>query len=201
MENKIESATEIQEETGNYLQLFLYRVPKKNHDAIVKNLKQFVPWFKKHGARVEYYQLGRSETKAALDSAKQSGMDVMDSIDKALSSAAADDEEEKEEVWIEQQKTAFNGSSRLSFKRAANILFFDTLTGLRPTEAIKSIHMIHTELDNYLNRERMVLEHFRYRDIFIRPTKNAFISVLTPQLLELAKRLQRTAAGLPFIIC
>jgi hypothetical protein len=116
MENKIESATEIQEETGNYLQLFLYRVPKKNHDAIVKNLKQFVPWFKKHGARVEYYQLGRSETKAALDSAKQSGMDVMDSIDKALSSAAADDEEEKEEVWIEQQKTAFNGSSRLSFK-------------------------------------------------------------------------------------
>jgi hypothetical protein len=86
-------------------------------------------------------------------------------------------------------------------KERANILFFDTLTGLRPTEAIKSIHMIHTELDNYLNRERMVLEHFRYRDIFIRPTKNAFISVLTPQLLELAKRLQRTAAGLPFIIC
>jgi hypothetical protein len=105
---------EIEEETGNYLQLFLYRVPKKNHDAIVKNLKQFVPWFKKHGARVEYYQLGRSETKAAIDSAKQSGMDVMDSIDKALSTAA--DDEEKEEGWIEQQKTAFNGSSRLSVK-------------------------------------------------------------------------------------
>jgi uncharacterized protein YbaA (DUF1428 family) len=100
MENKIESATEI-EETGNYLQLFFYRAPKKNHDAIAKNLKQFVPWFKKHGARVQYYQLGRSETKAAIDSAKQSGMDVMDSIDKALSTAAED--EEKEEVWIEQQ--------------------------------------------------------------------------------------------------
>ncbi len=101
MENKIESATEIEEETGNYLQLFLYRAPKKNHDAIAKNLKQFVPWFKKHGARVEYYQLGRSETKAAIDSAKESGMDVMYSIDKALSTAA--DDEEKEEVWIEQQ--------------------------------------------------------------------------------------------------
>jgi uncharacterized protein YbaA (DUF1428 family) len=98
MENKIESSMEI-EETGNYLQHFIYRVPKKNHDAIVKNLKQFVPWFKKHGARVEYYQLGRSETKAAIDSAKQSGMDVMDSIEKALSTAAEDDEE----VWIEQQ--------------------------------------------------------------------------------------------------
>jgi uncharacterized protein YbaA (DUF1428 family) len=100
MENKIESSREI-EETGNYLQQFLYRVPKRNHDAIVQNLKQFVPWFKKHGARVEYYQLGRSETKAAIDSAKQSGMDVMESIDKALSSAAQD--EKDEDVWIEQQ--------------------------------------------------------------------------------------------------
>jgi uncharacterized protein YbaA (DUF1428 family) len=100
MENKIGSTMEI-EETRNYLQHFLYRVPKKNHDALVQNLKQFVPWFKKHGARVEYYQLGRSETKAAIDSAKQSGMDVMDSIDKILSTATED--EEIEEVWIEQQ--------------------------------------------------------------------------------------------------
>jgi len=100
MENKIESTMEI-EETRNYLQHFLYRVPKKNHNALVQNLKQFVPWFKKHGARVEYYQLGRSETKAAIDSAKQSGMDVMDSIDKILATATED--EEKEEVWIEQQ--------------------------------------------------------------------------------------------------
>ncbi len=57
--------------------------------------------FKKHGARVEYYQLGRIETKAAICSAKQSGMDVMDSIDKTLYTTAED--EENEEVWIEQQ--------------------------------------------------------------------------------------------------
>ncbi|HZA48798.1 MAG TPA: DUF1428 family protein [Nitrososphaera sp.] len=100
MENKIESSMKI-EETGNYLQHFIYRVPKKNHDAIVQNLKQFIPWFKKHGARVEYYQLGRSETQSAIDSAKQSGMDFMDSIDKVLSTAAAEDYDE--EVWIEQQ--------------------------------------------------------------------------------------------------
>ena len=100
MENKIESSMEI-EETGNYLQHFIYRVPKKNHDAIVQNLKQFIPWFKKHGARVEYYQLGRSETQSAIDSAKQSGMDFMDSIDKVLSTTAAEDYDE--EVWIEQQ--------------------------------------------------------------------------------------------------
>lgn len=93
---KIESTTTI-EETGNYLQLFFYRAPKKNHDTIAKNLKQFVPWFQKHGVRKEYYQLGKSETQAAVDSAKQSGMDVMDSIDKAIST------DEDEEVWIEQQ--------------------------------------------------------------------------------------------------
>ena len=98
MENRIESSTEV-EETGNYLQQFIYRVPKKNHDAIVQNLKQFVPWFKNQGARVEYYQLGSNETKAAIDSAKESGMDVMDSIEKILSTAA----EDEEEIWIEQQ--------------------------------------------------------------------------------------------------
>jgi uncharacterized protein YbaA (DUF1428 family) len=102
MENKIDSTLEI-EGTGNFLQHFLYRVPKKNHDALVQNLKQFMPWFKKHGARVEYYQLGRSETKTAIDSAKQSGMDVMDSIDNILSTTTAAEDEEKEEVWIEQQ--------------------------------------------------------------------------------------------------
>ena len=96
MEKTTESGT-VTEETGNYLQLFLYRAPKKNHDAIVQNQKQFVPWFKKHGARIEYYQLGKSETQAAIDSTKQSGMDVMDSIDKAIST------DEDEEVWIEQQ--------------------------------------------------------------------------------------------------
>lgn len=94
---KIESAREIGE-TGNYLQLFFYRAPKKNHDAIAQNLKQFVPWFTKHGVRIEYYQLGSSETQRAIESAKESGMDIMESIAKTLSSA-----ENEEEVWIEQQ--------------------------------------------------------------------------------------------------
>jgi large subunit ribosomal protein L17 len=102
MEKTTESGTGI-EETGNnnYLQLFFYRAPKKNHDAIAKNLKQFVPWFKKHGVGIEYYQLGKSETQAAIDSAKKSGMDIMDSIVKTLSTTAEEDDEE--EVWIEQQ--------------------------------------------------------------------------------------------------
>jgi uncharacterized protein YbaA (DUF1428 family) len=97
MENTIGSTREI-EETGNYLQLFIYRAPKKNHDAIAKNLMQFVPWFKKNGVRVEYYQLGKSETQGAIDSAKESGMDIMENVAKILST-----DEDGEEVWIEQQ--------------------------------------------------------------------------------------------------
>jgi uncharacterized protein YbaA (DUF1428 family) len=93
---KIEPSTEL-EETGGYLQLFLYRAPKKNHDSIAKNLKQFVPWFNKHGVRIEYYQLGNSETQGVIDSAKESGMQGMNSIAKTLSIA-----EDEEEVWIEQ---------------------------------------------------------------------------------------------------
>ena len=94
---RIDSAREI-EDVGNYLQLFLYRAPKKNHNAIVQNLKQFVPWFTKHGVRIEYYQLGNSETQSAIESARESGMDVMDNLAKTLSST-----EDEEEVWIEQQ--------------------------------------------------------------------------------------------------
>jgi uncharacterized protein YbaA (DUF1428 family) len=100
MENKIESARGIEEETENYLQLFLYLAPKKNHDALARNLMQFGPWFKKNGVRIEYYHLGKSETQGAIDSAKESGMDIMEGIGKTLSTAAGEDEEE---IWIEQQ--------------------------------------------------------------------------------------------------
>jgi uncharacterized protein YbaA (DUF1428 family) len=101
MDNKTttEHATKIgEQQTGTYLQLFLYRAPKKNNGAIAKNLKEFVPWFKEHGARVEFYQLGKSETQAAVDSAKESGMDVLDNIAKILSTT-----EDEEEVWMEVQ--------------------------------------------------------------------------------------------------
>lgn len=73
---------------GGHLEAFFYRVPKKNHDAIVKNLKQFVPWFEKNGAGIEYYRFEGSD--------KMEGMPML-SIDKAISTA------EDEEVWVELQ--------------------------------------------------------------------------------------------------
>ena len=93
MENKIESSMEI-EETGNYLQHFIYRVPKKNHDAIEPNLRKFVPWFKKNEIRLEDYQLSNNQT-----------MEAMESITKTPSVT------EDENVWIELQYFRYQNHS------------------------------------------------------------------------------------------
>jgi hypothetical protein len=98
---KTEPSTE-SDAAGSYLQLLLYRVPKKNHDAIVQNLKQSVPWFDKHEVRIEYFQLGNTETQSAVDSARQSGIQSMDSIESIAKTISAGEDDE-EEVWIEQQ--------------------------------------------------------------------------------------------------
>jgi len=70
------------------------------------------------------------------------------------------------------------------------VLVFAALTGLRPGEAVKSTRLI-SELDEmgrlkeYLNEEFLMLEHFRYSNLFLRRFKNAYISFLTPELLKL----------------
>jgi len=72
-------------------------------------------------------------------------------------------------------------------KQYGNILFYCTLTGLRPTEACKSIELVHNDFDNYINKQSNTLEHFRYPNIFIRRTKKAFMSVVTDSILEIAR--------------
>jgi hypothetical protein len=69
----------------------------------------------------------------------------------------------------------------------ANVVIFGTLTGLRPVEACKSVQLIHTDLAIYLNSDLFILEHFKWKDIFIRTTKKSFISVMTDRLLQIAK--------------
>jgi len=68
-----------------------------------------------------------------------------------------------------------------------NILLYNTLTGLRPDEACKSIILLQKDRDNYLRKDLMTLEHFKYPDIFLRRTKKAYVSVITESILELAK--------------
>lgn len=53
----------IEEEIGNHVQLFIWRIPNKHHDTMVKLQKQFNDINIKHGAlRVEVFQLTNTDT-------------------------------------------------------------------------------------------------------------------------------------------
>jgi hypothetical protein len=93
--NKTEFSRELG--SGSCLEAFPYRAPKKNHDAITQNLKKFIPWFENNRAKIEYYQLGGSETQGVIDSAKESDMEAMESIASTLSVEGDDD------TWMELQ--------------------------------------------------------------------------------------------------
>jgi intergrase/recombinase len=90
---------------------------------------------------------------------------------------------EETEMWLKQviQKLP---------KDYSTVLMFDVLTGLRPNEAAMSCNLITelsegNKLDSYLDRELMMLQHFRFPDLFLRKSKNAYISFITPELLQL----------------
>ena len=68
-----------------------------------------------------------------------------------------------------------------------NILVFNTLTGLRPDEAQKAIHLVKTKGQEYIDRDRMILKHYQFPKTFLRQTKNAYISVVNLDILEMAK--------------
>ena len=70
----------------------------------------------------------------------------------------------------------------------ANLFIFNTLTGLRPIEVSKCIRLLHTNLENYWNKEKGILEHYKFPNEFIRRTKKVFISVVDKSLIALAKK-------------
>ena len=59
MENKVESAKEI-EETGNYLQISFSRAPKKNQEALAQLGKRWVQWLNENGVSSKIYYLDNS---------------------------------------------------------------------------------------------------------------------------------------------
>jgi intergrase/recombinase len=63
---------------------------------------------------------------------------------------------------------------------------FNTLTGLRPSEAFLSIELIQSSLETYLNQETGIVEHFKFPE-FMRRTKKAFISIANDNILNIAK--------------
>ena len=89
--NETKFNNELETENHNHIQVFFYRAPKKNYDAIVQNLKKFIPWFKEQGVRIEYYQFSDNETM------NNETMERMESIAKTISTS------EDEDLWIELQ--------------------------------------------------------------------------------------------------
>src|SRR5215203_1162798 len=87
----------------------------------------------------------------------------------------------------EMVKWLMNAITKLP-KDAANVLVFNTLTGLRPTEAVLSIQLIKKEPAKYVNKETGMLEHFRYPHLFIRKTKKAYITAFDDVILEVADK-------------
>ncbi|MEM3884377.1 MAG: integrase [Nitrososphaerota archaeon] len=65
-----------------------------------------------------------------------------------------------------------------------SIVEFIALSGLRVGEAFSSIKLYCKEGEGYVNKELMVLEHYRYPNIFLRRTKKAYITVLDDRMLE-----------------
>jgi hypothetical protein len=90
--------------------------------------------------------------------------------------------------WIAQVKPVLKPEENL-------LLRFLRLSGLRLSEGITSFNMIirlsrEGKLSDYLNSELGILEHFRYRSIFIRGTKNCFISIVPESLIAEIKKSQ-----------
>src|SRR5919202_1840004 len=73
------------------------------------------------------------------------------------------------------------------------IIKFACLIGLRPAEVVESVKLINNQLSfpKYYNADNQTLEHFRFSKIFIRTTKKAYISFVTPEMLEIVRCTER----------
>jgi len=76
-----------------------------------------------------------------------------------------------------------NACSKLDAKYSS-VLIFCTVTGLRPAEACNSLQLLKESRDEYLSKDKKVLEHFRFPSVFLRRTKNAYVSMVFEKLLK-----------------
>ena len=78
-------ATEIEQGIGSEVAHFVYRVPKKNHDAMMQLVKQAANMTRKHGAAHLVFQLNNTEAP----------MEGITNLAKTISA------NQDEEVWLE----------------------------------------------------------------------------------------------------
>jgi len=82
------------------------------------------------------------------------------------------------------------------FPKLADFLDFILANGLRFKEAVDSYNLIidSTEkgkLESYYNSETETLEHFRFKQVFLRNTKKVFVSVVPRQLIKRISKKQK----------
>jgi len=69
------------------------------------------------------------------------------------------------------------------------IIMFLALSGLRVEEALAAVKIFHEKGEKeYLNEELGVLEHYRFPEVFMRRTKNAYITIIDDYMLDLLKK-------------
>ncbi len=144
-----------------------YSPDKKNH--ILKGLialSKFLGVYKQFKARLEAYDVGFSR-----DNSVDSFLRIMHNSNKDVLK------------WVEKASEVLDNSSLSAF------LGFCALSGLRKGEAINSFNLIvklHRtgKLDEYYNRDTQTLEHFNYPDLFLRNSKNVFITMIPPGLVK-----------------
>jgi len=75
-------------------------------------------------------------------------------------------------------------------RRYSVVIAFEALTGVRPSEACVSCGLItdmaeENRLSEYFDRRLSMLEHFRFPELFLRQSKNCYVSFVPEDLIEL----------------
>jgi intergrase/recombinase len=73
-------------------------------------------------------------------------------------------------------------------KHQANTFILATLLGLRADETCKAISLLKQDSQGYYNCELGILEHYKFKQVFIRRTKKAYISLVDQETLDLARQ-------------
>jgi len=68
-----------------------------------------------------------------------------------------------------------------------NVIHFNTLTGLWPDEGYKAMELIRADETTYVDKKRMLLTHYKYPRLFLRVSKNAYVSVINKDTLQTAR--------------
>jgi uncharacterized protein YbaA (DUF1428 family) len=77
--------SKIEQEIGSQIRTDIYRIPKKNHGAMVQIQKQFTDTFRKHGCYYQSFQLSNTQTPEGFTS-------MIDTVSA---------NQEDEEVWLD----------------------------------------------------------------------------------------------------